>query len=165
MFDRRPENEKAVGRAWDLAAKLERGDVLEHAALAKAFGVEYQSEAYYRLVQRLGRRLLDERGIKLVNVPLVGYELATAKGQLEQARRRVVQAGRRIRDGHKTVVLLPEQDCSFTELRAKQAFEEKLRADERAMRQDAQRLAFLMRPRDQRPRVMPSDEDGEAVAV
>lgn len=164
MLDRRPENEKALKRAWELAETRSRGDLLSHDELSVALAADYQSEAYYRLVGRLGKRLLEERGINLRNVPLVGYELCPAQGQIESARREKVRAARRLRKGHKIVAMLPDSECSFTELRAKQAFEEILARDEKAARQDVKRMAFLMRPREQHPRAN-TDEEPQAQAA
>lgn len=159
MYDAKPENEKATERAWKMLTKLERGDLLSHEDAELALGAERPSDRYYALMDKLKRRMEDERGISLIAIPMVGYQLATAKDQLGLGRHRVVRAARQIRKGAKSVGSLPEAECNFTELRAKQAMEEKLALMERGARQEAQRIAFLMRPRDARPRI--AQEDGE----
>lgn len=159
MYDKRPENEKAIERAWAATAELGRGDVLEHERAEAIFGVARPDPRYYALIDRLKRRLEEDRGIAMRAIPLVGYELTPVKDQLELARFRATQAARRLRKGARHAGSLPEADCSFTELRAKQAIEERLHQSERSIRGEAQRLAFLMRPRDQRPRIARGDDE------
>lgn len=167
MYDKKPENEKAIEGAWLAVADRERGELVSHDDLCRAFGSPtlYTDgpQRYYALVDGLKKRLEEERGISLVSVPMVGYALATAKEQLGLARFRATQAARRLRKGARHAGSLPDGDCSFTELRAKQAIEERLSQAERSMRGEAQRLAFLMRPREQRPRIAREDDDGMGV--
>lgn len=163
MFDKQPENQKAIERAWKIVEGRGRGELLAHEEAEAAFA-QPRGERYYRLIDRLKRKMEGERGISLISVPLVGYVLATPKEQLELARFRGIQAARRQRKGAGHARALPDEECSFVELRAKQAIEEILSRGERTMRTDAQRIAFLMRPSDTRPRIA-RDDGGDALAV
>jgi hypothetical protein len=164
MFARRPENEQALERALKHLESMQRGEVLEHEIAARLFGAKHPSERYFGLIARLKMKLLELRGIRLIVIPTVGYELANVKGQMGFAKGRVQQAGRRIGDAHKTIVAIPEADCSFTELRAKGAMEERLAQEERQNRQFAQWSAYIMQPKEQRPRIARDSDDVEEAA-
>src|SRR5262249_32948844 len=147
MFERKSEYDRAIERAWKLTERLRRGDVLGHAQAEDALRVARPDHRYYALIDKLKRKMEQERGISLIAVPLVGYTLASAKEQLELGRFRLTQAARRKRKGLGHVASLPASECSFVELRAKQAMEEAMIQAERRDRGLAQTMAFLMRPR------------------
>jgi hypothetical protein len=159
MFDSQPETTKAMNRAWKALERMERGEMFSHEDMAKAFGFDSRDKRYYQMAARLNRKLEKERGISLVSVPLVGYMLATAMGQLDYAKNRVIRAARQKRRARSTVMALPVEECQTqAEQKAKFHMEEKLAASEREDRKEYRLINFLMRPRDQMPRIQRDDE-------
>jgi hypothetical protein len=151
MYERKPEYDKAIERLWMVLEGLNRNDVLEHKVAAAALGVPYGEGLYYGLISRIKRKMEDQRGITLESAPLVGYLLCDPNAQLAMYRKRSTQAARRIHKGYRHISCLPDHECNFVQLRAKNAMMERAVREERNLRGQAQWISFILRPRDDRP--------------
>ena len=159
MFEKRPERAAGLERLWTALGKMVRGDVLKHEDAEAVLGIE-RGTAYYELINRTNKRMELERGVSLVNVPLVGYVLATPDEQLDFARRRNIRARRQIGRALRTVKSLPVEECDAIMARAKFGMEESLAAKERDLRSSALLAAQLMRPREPGIKIARDDEKG-----
>lgn len=158
MFEKNEARSAGLERLWAMLGKMGRGDVLKHEDAEQALGLD-RGSTYYEAINRTNRRSEAERGISLVNVPLVGYVLATAGEQLDFARRRNIRARRQIGRALRTVRSLPVEECDAITARAKFGMEESLAARERDLRSAALLSAQLMRPRDPGVRISRDDDE------
>lgn len=158
MFERNPENKRAIEAAWEIVKDRDRGELLKHEEAEKAFRVRRPADRYYTLIESLKSKMLKERGISLISVPLVGYELAVPDNQLALGLVRSKQAERRIRSGIKNVEALPPGECDFAQQRKRLGILDQMELSRRQIQTESQTIAFLMRPREQNPRLMPDPE-------
>ena len=85
MFEPNAEYRAMIDKLYDICEGLERGDVLTHDAIRGVLGVEPHEGRWQHCVDRVRKKLLDERGVDSWPDPTVGYRLMTAEEQLLEA--------------------------------------------------------------------------------
>ena len=82
MFDENEHTTSSVAVMVDAVAKLERGDIIHYAAVAKLTGIVRESPNWTAFIRRLRRDLRLTRGVTLTFVTNVGYRIDPVKDQL-----------------------------------------------------------------------------------
>ena len=104
MFERSAECEKAVAAVVAAAESLERGDILTHASITHATGLQPYEGRWSHVVRSSLARIERDRGIACVAVINVGYRLLTRREQIaDEPQRRTIRAIRQVRRGKRAV--------------------------------------------------------------
>lgn len=161
MFARNPAVERGIDRAFKAMAKMGRGDMLHHERIEECFGIPRNTAWWSRGIEKLRKKMLDERGVWLASEPLVGYRLAPHEEHIAEGPRRTRRA---MRQNHKALVTLsalPDDELSFQNQRRKEGLVRELEALEHTTRQKLRLQQFLMRPTPVQARIARPEDQAE----
>lgn len=152
MFRRNPKLASMINRVYALTRDLDRGDTLTHEAIRKVLGVPPNVHPWGYVLDRVRRRLLEERGIATWPVPTVGYRLETVGGQLEIPTRRMRRAIRQVRRSLDVAEALPEEDLSVHQRQVRTLMVGRLLDAEGQARDSLRAQSRLLSPTPAQPR-------------
>jgi hypothetical protein len=152
MFESKESIAKAVKAVHALTEKLERGDVLTHAAIKAVLGLEPHDGRWDHVVNKVRRMLEDGRGISTWPVTNEGYKLLTREEQLQLPSWRTVRAIRHFKKSRRAVRALPDRGLTVNQRRAKAFLGDALRDSERGLRRDLRAQREAARPTPTIPR-------------
>ena len=165
MFESNRQITEAIEALYEVTASLNRGDVLEHGQIREVLGLEPHEGRWDHIVNRVRRRLENERGIATWPKNTVGYELLTKERQLELPSWRTLKGMRQIRRGRKSLIALPEKGLSLHQRRARQFRIDAMKDTERAMRRSLKAQQEQLQPSPTLPRRQSVAEKTVALAA
>lgn len=152
-FKQNPKIAKACESLMLLFLTKERGQLATHDEIEKAtgFGREDKKSPYYRIVQMVGKKHQEERGISIINEVMVGYTLATAEEQLHILAEKARRGRRQIVRGCIAVESLPDDDATDHQRQIRDALATSGRSAASAILQSNRLNEFLMRRKPGEP--------------
>lgn len=152
MYEEREDIARIVGALWEAFATLRRGDVMPNAEIEAIVGVPPNVHPWQHCMDRVRRRLLDERQIATLWVPGVGCKLLRPDEQLDMSVRRRRKASRQIARGIREVRALPESMLTLAQQFQRVARLDALRREHRELKAQQKVDAVLARPSETLPR-------------
>jgi predicted amidophosphoribosyltransferase len=142
-----------VANLFEACSSLDRGDVLLHTTTSEVLGVAPYEGHWKSCIEKLKRRMEDERGITIWHQNGVGYRLLTRNEQLTVVpRHRMRKARRQYAKAQRSIDALADPELSAHQRLVKQRQEESLRNGLAVIEADLRRQAAILRPVEGRPR-------------
>ena len=152
MFETKEEITGAVDAIYAIAQTLERGQILTHEAIRSVLGTEPHVGSWDHIVNRVRKRIQDERGIATWPENTVGYKLLTTVEQLDVPVLRLKRAARQARRGRKSVEALPEKSLTMHQRRVRLFMVERAKVGESAIRREIRDMTTEVKPTATLPR-------------
>lgn len=138
---------EARDRLYGLFTEKDRGALIQHEEIEKSIGFVRKDikGTYYRVVQLAAKKHQEERGVSILNEPLVGYFLATAEQQLKILADKTRRGRRQIIRGYQAVEAIPDDHATDHQRRLRDALVERGRQEAADLLQANRLNEYLMR--------------------
>jgi hypothetical protein len=152
MFEAKEYLSELVDRLYALCQPLKRGEVLPHSQIEAVLGVPPHQGHWQHCMNRLRRRMEDERGITLWPEITHGYKLLLPHEQLQVPVIRTRRALRQVAKGERSLEALPEKGLTAHQRRVR-ALRLGHAADmQKELRAKVRTMELLARPAATQPR-------------